>query len=62
MEALTPHDKGVIYTDTGILDIKYKMEQPLELLSLMLSNTHSKEKLGQYVYMEVSYRYAKSYI
>jgi len=59
MEAIS-HKEGIIYTDTGIVDIKYKLTQPLELMNLMLSNSANKESLANCAYMTVSSLILKS--
>lgn len=52
MESVT-HNNGVINTDDGIVDIKFKMDQPLELYSMMLSNKMTKEDLSKHITMKV---------
>ncbi|KAF6038250.1 hypothetical protein EB796_003437 [Bugula neritina] len=48
------HKTGTITTTTGTVDIKFSLSQPVELMCLMLSNSHTKEQLDQYIYLEVT--------
>lgn len=53
MKALS-HTESVIETRTGIVDIAFSLEAPLELKSLLLSNKHDKDLASQHAYLGVS--------
>ncbi|XP_067935070.1 uncharacterized protein [Watersipora subatra] len=48
------HKATVIETDTGVLDIVFDVQGPLELQALLLSNHHSKELLSKHAYVEAT--------
>lgn len=48
------YTNGYINSDTGIVDIKFRLTHALELSAILMSNTRSRDELCQHILLKVS--------